>query len=463
MKTVTCSLRLAGGIAALLFVSAVTGFGITNSVPYSWSFEGMTNGQDIIDTATDSWYGDAGALVATNGTYPEPGTGYPLATNHTTFAHLSAPVTNAIQGAINTIVWIDHMVKPEMWKQDDPPSDLPSDTQMAYFVNTGGHVVVYSTLADTNGVSVTNIWSELGDTTIASGAWARVSIGINYDKSTQDGRFRYYQVKVDGILQTSTNAITDPSAPDFSPGGSYFRLASSSGDKLNSIVMKGNGDFDDFVVSTNEPIFTFKYVIVASVMSGANGGNINPEGSIDVSAGSNQTFVVTASNYWNIEKVIIVENGVVSTNTPTASPYTNTFMNVAANGSIDVYFAAAATNGVPLWWMDDAGVIGTSPTNDPDGDGFTTADEYLSSTDPNNPNSFLHITRTWQANGTNYVQWESAYIDSSLPPFNVMSSTNLTGGAFIPAGTKVRGMTNVWSQPVAAPGLFYRVVAPAAP
>jgi hypothetical protein len=360
------------------------------------------------------------------------------------------------------------MVRPEMWKQDDPPADIPSDTHMAYYLNTNGHIVVYSLIIDESGAEDPNqvpnpTWTELNNTPIASGDWARVSIGLQYDLNKTDYSYPYYQIKVNGITQTSPSAIIDPHTFNYTNNGTYFALAIQTAANLNSIVMKGNGDFDDFVVATNTPIFTFKYVIVASVVAGDEGGSINPEGSIEVNPGADQTFVVTASNYWTIDKVIVVENGATSTNIPTSSPYTNTFLSVTNNGSINVYFAAARTNGVPLWWMHEAGLDGSDPDDDPDGDGFTTSDEYVSSTDPDNSNSFLRITRTWQENGTNYVQWESAYIDSTLPPFNVLSSTNLNSGVFNHAGTQVRGMTNIWSDAVATPGLCFRVCAPSTP
>jgi len=462
MKTTARSLHLAGGIAALLLASTFTGFGITNSIPQSWSFETKTNGEDIVDISTDSWYGEPGTFVATNGTYDTPQNGYPIDTSHNVYAHLSAPVTNQVQGGADKTVWIDHMVKPERWKQDDPPSDLPSDTQMAYFVNTNGHLVVYHCQLATSGARVSNIWSEVDSVAIGSNDWARISIGMIYNDAVLDWTWYYYQIKINGTLVTHTNAVS-PSEGNYNGGGSYFALANESASKLNSIVMKGNGDFDDFVVSTNTPVFHVKYVITAAVAAGATGGTLNPEGSILVDEGSNQVFTITASNFWTIEKVVVVENGVTTTNTSASSPYTNTFTSVTNEGSISVYFLASATNGVPLWWMDQAGISGSDPDLDIDGDGFTSSEEYTSSTDPNNSNSFLRITRTWQENGTNYVQWESAFIDTTLPPFDIMSSTDLVNDAFSPAGVLVRGTTNTWGEAAPTAGTFYKVSATNAP
>ncbi len=113
--------------------------------------------------------------------------------------------------------------------------------------------------------------------------------------------------------------------------------------------------------------------------------------------------------------------------------------------------------------MNDAGIAGSDPDLDFDGDGFTSSQEYTSSTDPNNPNSYLRISRTWQENGTNYVQWESAFIDTALPPFDIMSSTDLVNSAFSPAGVLVRGATNTWSETAPTAETFYKVSATNAP
>lgn len=478
MKNMSPSL-LTGSIAALLMASAITGFSITNTVPHSWSFESYTNGADIADAnGSDGWYGASGVLVATNDTYPPPQAGYPIDTTHEVYAHMTGPVTNAITGGSDTNIWIDCMIKPEQWKQEELPSaaDLPGDTQMAYLVNTNDHLVIWHMGVDTNanGDALSNMWSEItlcedgSSVTISTNEGTRISIGIDY--VIHDTQRCYYRVKVNGKFVKHEDGKVDPfyvqspqKLPDYSGGGTYFALAYDAATKLNAILLRGNGSFDDFVVSTNAPTFEIKYIITSSVMAGASGGTLNPEGNVSVDGGSNQVFNVTASNLWTIDKVVYEENGVTKTNT--TAPFDVTFTNVTANGSVYAYFVADSTNGVPLWWLDSSSGVTTNsdPSADPDHDGFTTKEEWMASTDPGNSNSYLRISRTWQANGTNYVQWESVNIDSELPPFDMMTTTDLVNTAFSPAGTVVRGATNLWMEPIPAAGTFYKVSVTNAP
>ena len=172
--------------------------------------------------------------------------------------------------------------------------------------------------------------------------------------------------------------------------------------------------------------------------------------------------------YWIISKVVTVENGVTSTNLTPASPFTNTFASVSAGGSIQAFFEAQTTSSVsnidvPVWWMQDQGVGGQDPDSTAsDGDSLTLAQEWIASQDPNATAEF-EITATWQAGGTNYVEWVLAGVDPSLPPMGILRSTNLTDG-FLYHGSqpRVEG-TNTWSEPTPAMDTYYRISATNAP
>ena len=145
---------------------------------------------------------------------------------------------------------------------------------------------------------------------------------------------------------------------------------------------------------------------------------------------------------------------------PTAAPTATPEGLVHPTGPREIILRFDEAGGfVPVEWMASFGIEGQNPTNDPDNDGFTTAEEYISSTHPTNEVSFLRILRSWQANGTNYVEWESEGIDSELPDFVVESTDNLTN-SFAPTGTVVRGATNTWMQAVpTGEKMFYRIQA----
>lgn len=451
-------------------------FGITNNLDVlgevSWSFEppAFTNGQDIVNPAVDSWYGDPGSLVAFSTNYAQPTAGHPLSsTGHTMVAQLSANVTNLVTGGAGKSIWIDHLVLPRRWDQDGDPTDIPADAQMAYYINTNGNPVLYHRPMPAGTPAASNAWTVIPEITIASDTWARVSVNMDYDSNFGTHAAGYFfRIKVDGVLATNATAVKDLYPVD-AAAGSYFLMGTTDGvTEMSAISLHGTGLFDDFVVTTNAPDITVSFIIASSVADGANGGNINPVGDILVEEGSNQTFVVTNNMYWIISKVVTVENGVTSTNLTPASPFTNTFASVSAGGSIQAFFEAQTTSSVsnidvPVWWMQDQGVGGQDPDSTAsDGDSLTLAQEWIASQDPNATAEF-EITATWQAGGTNYVEWVLAGVDPSLPPMGILRSTNLTDG-FLYHGSqpRVEG-TNTWSEPTPAMDTYYRISATNAP
>jgi hypothetical protein len=471
MRAMKHSTLVVAGIAVLCATSV--SFAITNSVGtgISWSFEApYTNGQGVASVlGTDGWYGDPSSLVVSNlgAEMSAPSAGFPLSgATHFNIAVLSDTVTNMVMGGAGTTIWLDHLIQPHLWGDGEAPSSnsIPADAQMAYYVNSSNQVVLYHRgmvdLSDTG-----NMWSVIESPEVPSNSWVRMSIGMDY--ADKEGAYKYFQVMIDGQFAASTNAIKAPLS-DYSGGGTYFAMASGSPAlpaQMNSISLSGTGKFDDFAIVTNKPSIAIIHTIVATVMAGTNGGTITPEGDVMVDDGTNQTFVIaTVDSFWTIEKVIIDNNGTTTTNSaPLASPYTNTLTAVAASGSIDAYFTAVTTNGisgisVPLWWLDDAGLAGADPDADPDSDGLTTAQEHLASTHPNDGMSNFRITRTWQENGTNYVQWESQLIDPSLPDFVVESAAAMSN-TFTEAGTMPRSSTNTWMETAPAAETFYRLEA----
>lgn len=462
MRNIAQSTLLAAGVLALLITSVTTSSGITNTVDVntSWSFETdamaqpYTNGQEIVDTAIDSWYGsEADSLLAKTNSYTAPSGGNPIPGAHSIVMELLSDASNLVESAASANVWIDHIVKPTRWDQEGhPTNNLPADAQMAYYVNTNDHIVIYHTAYDGGALSA-QVWTEIPEPEIASNEWIRVSVNMDYNWAS--GMYPnegfdscYFRVKLNGVT------LTNAAAKD----GEYFPMATITGvDKMTSIQLQGTGMFDDFVVTSTEPSFSTSYTISATVPVGSEGGTLTPLGVVPVAEGGNQTFTVVTSNvYWTLTKLVVEEDGIITTNMPPIASYA--FNNVTNDGSIQAYFEEAMTNGVPVEWMAEFDIEGQSPDDDPDNDGFTTAQEYLSSTHPTNGTSYLRILRSWQAGGTNYIEWESEGIDQDLPDFIVESTFDLTIG-FAPTGTVSRGATNTWMQATPTNKMFYRIQA----
>jgi hypothetical protein len=120
MKTRAQSTIMTGCVALFLVASVTASSATTNIVGTdntSWSFESYTNGQDIGAISTDSWYGEAGYLVALTNSYDEPTGGYPMSgASHGVVMELTeavqgSGVSNLVQAAAGVSVWVDHIIK----------------------------------------------------------------------------------------------------------------------------------------------------------------------------------------------------------------------------------------------------------------------------------------------------------------------------------------------------------------
>lgn len=131
-----------------------------------------------------------------------------------------------------------------------------------------------------------------------------------------------------------------------------------------------------------------------------------------------------------------------------------------------------SSNAVPYAWLNTLSNTWTTvedfeaaATNDYDGDGFTTAQEYWSGTDPFSSESYLQIGDVDMAGGNIRLHWSHSRVDSNIPPLTVQVRTDLLNGdwqdAAVNTNAPIEGM-NMWEEPYS--GLrFYRLIAPSAP
>jgi hypothetical protein len=131
--------------------------------------------------------------------------------------------------------------------------------------------------------------------------------------------------------------------------------------------------------------------------------------------------------------------------------------------------AVTLNHAVPIAWLASRNAAWASDyeaaaMGDPDGDGYSTWQEYWSGTDPQNSNSFLRIDTVSLAGSSATLQWRHAAISNSIPAITVQTRTNLSLGSWVPVGQKtpVNG-TNIWVGSSASPQLFYRLAVTNAP
>jgi Carbohydrate binding domain/Right handed beta helix region len=117
---------------------------------------------------------------------------------------------------------------------------------------------------------------------------------------------------------------------------------------------------------------------------------------------------------------------------------------------------------VPHTWLSNrnsgwASDYEAAVTNDADGDGFSTWQEYWSGTDPQNSDSFIRIQSITQEGGEVVITWENDAVGAGLPPLAIQARTNLLSGTWTKVGQQsiVNGI-NAWSN-ASSQQLFYRL------
>jgi hypothetical protein len=119
---------------------------------------------------------------------------------------------------------------------------------------------------------------------------------------------------------------------------------------------------------------------------------------------------------------------------------------------------------VPTVWL--ATTVPSSTNNyevaaaaDPDNDGYTTAQEYWSGTDPLVSSSHLKID-SFTLEGANIVlRWQHAAVGAGIPPLEIQATTNLNTGPWINVGfnAPING-SNSWNGIPGTPYQFYKPI-----
>jgi hypothetical protein len=101
--------------------------------------------------------------------------------------------------------------------------------------------------------------------------------------------------------------------------------------------------------------------------------------------------------------------------------------------------------------------------DDPDGDGFSTWQEYWAGTDPQNSDSYLKIESVTFEGGNIVIKWESSAVGAGVPPLGIQARGDLLSGSWSNVGQKsLANGVNAWSNS-AAQQLYYRLAVTNAP
>lgn len=214
---------------------------ITNSAPWSESFETFTNGT-LLD-GTNGWtgsQGDAGIVTSTQEVvnlltnYPVSGKTLPLSGSHTNVVVLNAELVNHIQSTTGGVVKVDFMVRPT-WSETPPTGN--TNKQYAFCIATNGLL----TLWHYNRMAGSNEWRTLAASpVISTNDWSRFTVVHDYSN------------KMFQIVVNEGTALTDPvgwTAGGASASGSWFYMVQTNGFMSRVLAEAAPAFIDDVVVA----------------------------------------------------------------------------------------------------------------------------------------------------------------------------------------------------------------------
>jgi hypothetical protein len=297
--------RMFTALIALGMLGIGTAFATANKndVPYSNDFESVSwpNGTLATNLNTtpngQTWFSTTDDLsMITNS---PSGAGYTTtsqwATAHTKVLQLNtqgAILTNNLNNGDATSgdgIYLDTMVQ-FVASDSTPQACTTNDTNIkaAVFANSSSNLVIYhGELGPLLGFG-SNVVEVITGKVLNASTWYRVT--IRYKDHTGGGNEEaLFQVKVDGVLITSTNAYPDNwwtymdsntgALPPKNPAGTWFPGATfGTRTVITAVAFQGTGYIDDLLVTPSDPLFTqggptFWYL---NVTGGGVGGTVVP-------------------------------------------------------------------------------------------------------------------------------------------------------------------------------------------
>jgi len=251
----------------------------------------------------------------------------------------------------------------------------------------------------------------------------------------------------------------------FSGGSTYSTVDAIAGTEDDTLYQSER--YGAFTYSVPVPNGTYDVLLqFAEIYETANGArvfDVSLEGAVAVNdldihavAGHDAAHDVLVSGMAVSDGALTITTSVVADN-----PKLSAFTIVAA-------VPVTVNHSVPYSWLESQNSDWTNDfeaavLEDPDGDGFTTWQEYWSGTDPQSSNSFLTIDAI-QFDGSNIVlQWQHAEVGAGINPIAIQSTMDLVTGTWVNVGSKSPANgTNTWSG-VVPQAQFYRLQAVAGP
>ena len=241
-KKILTAALCAGGV---VLSAALTAAETIVSQPFANETTDLTQ---LVGDKSGSWSGYGSVTNQTAGTGYSKSVGKPISGTNETDTHklylsVEGQVTCTAATVADKPATVDMMF--QIAKPDEelalPKGETTSDIQIALGVEKDGTLKAYCK----NRNDVTG-WYSLGTTEYAEGAWHRVSFTFDYTKKT-------CQIRLDGEpLMTANGYLTSDPAGASAGTGSWYKLNTTTVQKISSLKVVGSTAIDEVVIKQAE-------------------------------------------------------------------------------------------------------------------------------------------------------------------------------------------------------------------
>lgn len=237
-KILTAALCAGGVVLSAALTAAET---TIVSQPFA---EPKDNLAQLVGDKSGSWAGYGSVTNQTVGYTKPADVGSPInGSTDKLYLSVDGSVTCTAATAVDKPATVDMML--QIAKPDEalalPSGETTSDIQIALGVHTDGTLKVYCKNRDNEPG-----WYALGTTEYAEGEWHRVSFTFDYGHNT-------CQIRLDGEpLMTANGYLTSDPAGASAGTGSWYKLNTTTVQKISSLKVVGSTAIDEVVVKYGE-------------------------------------------------------------------------------------------------------------------------------------------------------------------------------------------------------------------
>lgn len=237
-KILTAALCAGGVVLSAALTAAET---TIVSQPFA---EPKDNLAQLVGDKSGSWAGYGSVTNQTVGYTKPAGVGSPInGSTDKLYLSVDGSVTCTAATAENKPATVDMML--QIAKPDEalalPSGETTGDIQIALGVNTDGKLKAYCKNRDGN-----TDWYTLDETPHAEGEWHRVSFTFDYVHKT-------CQIRLDGEpLMTANGYLTSDPAGASADTGSWYKLNTTTVQKISSLKVVGSTAIDEVVIKQAE-------------------------------------------------------------------------------------------------------------------------------------------------------------------------------------------------------------------